>query len=317
MSVVSVFFSYSHVDEEMRDQLEKHLIMLKRNGDISTFHDRKILAGATFGDEIDKKLLESEIILLLVSVDFLNSEYCFSIEMKAALERRSRGEAEIIPVIIDHCDWHNSPLKGLLAATRDGKPITEYANYNKAFLEITNKIRNVINSIKSKSAISESAGTETYSNDDIELKVVSNERSANLHVKKEFTDLDKENFLNETYDYMNRFLQNTLNEFEKRNVNFQTKFSANDSEIRIMVYKNGNKEAFCKIIKGGTISYMTDSIIYSEDEYGTSFSESLSVVDDGTSLLWNSQLGINRNSEPMTQYGAAEYFWEKLISRFQ
>jgi hypothetical protein len=72
---VNVFFSYSHTDEVLRNELEKHLIMLKRKGVINTWHDRNIDAGSDIDSEINAHLLQSDIVLLLVSVDFLASYY--------------------------------------------------------------------------------------------------------------------------------------------------------------------------------------------------------------------------------------------------
>ena len=91
--MASLFFSYSHADEALRDQLEKHLSALKHQGKIETWHDRRILAGQTFSSEIDSHLESADIILLLVSPDFLASDYCYEVEMRHALERHQRGEA--------------------------------------------------------------------------------------------------------------------------------------------------------------------------------------------------------------------------------
>jgi len=77
-----VFFSYSHADEELRDQLEKHLTMLKRQGAIETFHDRRIPAGNEVDRSISAELERADVILLLVSPDFLASAYCYDIEMQ-------------------------------------------------------------------------------------------------------------------------------------------------------------------------------------------------------------------------------------------
>src|SRR5687767_9911103 len=89
---VSVFFSYSHRDETLRDELETHLAVLRRRGIISGWHDRKITPGHDWATEIDIHLESSEIVLLLVSADFIASDYCFGIEMKRALERHDRRE---------------------------------------------------------------------------------------------------------------------------------------------------------------------------------------------------------------------------------
>ncbi|MDQ3815122.1 MAG: toll/interleukin-1 receptor domain-containing protein [Armatimonadota bacterium] len=97
---VEVFFSYSHRDSELRHELETHLSVLKRQGIITTWHDRDIGAGSEWKGQIDKHLESAHLILLLVSANFLDSDYCYDIEMKRAMERRDSGEARVIPIIL-------------------------------------------------------------------------------------------------------------------------------------------------------------------------------------------------------------------------
>src|SRR5262245_25912977 len=130
--MVSVFFSYSHEDEQYRDQLEKHLATLKRQGLIDAWHDRRILAGDDFARQISDELGKANVVLLLVSASFLASDYCFGVEMKRALARHDAGEAHVIPVIVRPCDWHSAPFGRLLAAPRDGKAITTWSNFDEA-----------------------------------------------------------------------------------------------------------------------------------------------------------------------------------------
>src|SRR5690349_5863095 len=102
---VSVFYSYAHQDEALRQQLETHLSLLRRQGLISEWYDRKILPGAEWVGEIDEHLERASIILLLISADFLASDYCYDKEMTRALERHKQGEARVIPIILRPCDW--------------------------------------------------------------------------------------------------------------------------------------------------------------------------------------------------------------------
>lgn len=138
-----VFFSYSHKDEELRNELEKHLIMLKRKGIIETWHDRVILAGSELTNEIDKNLQNADIILLLVSIDFLASDYCYDIEMKKALEMHANNEATVIPVILRNCDWHSAPFGKLMAVPIDGKGIVTWSDRDSAFLNVAKSIEAV------------------------------------------------------------------------------------------------------------------------------------------------------------------------------
>ncbi len=107
---ISIFFSYSHLDESLRDELAKHLKLLERQGAIATWHDRKITAGQEWANAIDHHLETAQIILLLVSVNFLASDYCYDLEMKRALERHETGAAKVIPIILKPVDWEFAPF---------------------------------------------------------------------------------------------------------------------------------------------------------------------------------------------------------------
>src|SRR5258708_4414882 len=107
---VTIFFCYAHEDEALLNKLKAHLKPLQRRGLIDTWHDREIGAGTAWEQEIKQHLDAAQIVLLLVSPDFMNSEYCYSIEMKHALERHARGEAKVIPVILRPVYWQEEPL---------------------------------------------------------------------------------------------------------------------------------------------------------------------------------------------------------------
>src|SRR5262245_14882000 len=102
---VTLFYSYSHRDEKLRDALAKHLMLLKRQGLLKEWYDRQIDAGDEWKDEIEANLNSADIILLLVSVDFIASEFCWGKELTRALERHNAGEARVIPVILRPVDW--------------------------------------------------------------------------------------------------------------------------------------------------------------------------------------------------------------------
>jgi hypothetical protein len=135
-----VFFSYSHRDESLRDELEIHLAALKRQGVIDTWHDRRIVAGSEVHNQISEHLEHADVILLLVSPYFIASDYCYDLEMSRAMERHEHGEAQVIPVILHPCDWRRLPFGKLLATPTDGKPISKFPNQHDAFLEVTKAI---------------------------------------------------------------------------------------------------------------------------------------------------------------------------------
>lgn len=138
-----VFFSYSHRDEKLRDRLDAHLSSLKRMDLIQSWHDRKISAGSDFNESIDRYLDSADLVLLLISPDFLNSEYCYCKEMKRALARHAMGEAQVVPVILRPVDWEKAPFAHLQAVPKDGKPITRWADRDEGFLDAAKGIRRV------------------------------------------------------------------------------------------------------------------------------------------------------------------------------
>jgi len=144
---VNVFFSYSHKDEEQRQELLAHLSGLKRGGLIREWHDRKILAGEEWKGEIDKNLEGADLILLLVSAYFIASDYCYEKEMKRALERRAAGEAWVVPIIVRDCEWHTTPIGALQALPTEGKPVLEWPSKDAAWADVARGIRKVVESL--------------------------------------------------------------------------------------------------------------------------------------------------------------------------
>ena len=136
-----VVFSYSHKDEKLRDRLDAHLAPLRHMGIIHSWHDRKITAGSHVDEGIDAQFEKADLILLLISSDFLNSEYCYRKEMVNALQRHAEGKARVIPVILRPVDWEKSPFAHLMAVPSDGRPITRWTNRDLAFLNVAKEIR--------------------------------------------------------------------------------------------------------------------------------------------------------------------------------
>src|SRR5262245_30973317 len=108
-----VFCSYSHRDEAFRKELDPFLAVLEREEVIASWHDRKIDAGAEWKEEIDVELNRSDLILLLISVDFIQSRYAFEIEMTRALEMHDMKRARVVPILI-----RPTPLDGRLPFER-------------------------------------------------------------------------------------------------------------------------------------------------------------------------------------------------------
>lgn len=145
---VEVCISYSHKDYRLREKLETHFSLLKRQGVIDAWHDRRITAGREWASAIDEHLDRAALILLLVSADFLASDYCYDREMTRALERHDAGDARVIPIILRPVDWHNAPFARLEALPRDGKAVTDWSSRDRAFKDIAEGIRRAVAEIR-------------------------------------------------------------------------------------------------------------------------------------------------------------------------
>lgn len=139
------FISYCHHDKAALERLHVHLKNLTRGGHIETWYDRDILAGSDLNAEIERELESADIFLLLVSPDFIASDYCVEREMARALERHATGKARMVPIIVEECDWKAmGELRQLKAVPTDGKAISEWANANTAYLNVVQELRRII-----------------------------------------------------------------------------------------------------------------------------------------------------------------------------
>lgn len=144
-----VFISYSHKDARLRRDLETHLTLLQRQKVIAMWTDRMITAGDEWKGEIDHNMESADVILLLVSADFVASDYCYDVEMTQALKLHVARKARVIPVILRACDWHSAPFAKLHALPTDGKPVTLWTDKPSAWTDVAAGIRKVAEQIRS------------------------------------------------------------------------------------------------------------------------------------------------------------------------
>lgn len=144
---VLVFYSYSHKDKRFRDDLSTSLAILRRKGAIEEWYDRKIVAGSQWADEIDDHLDAAQLILFLVSRDFIASEYCYGKEMTRAIERHNQRRARIIPIIIRPWDFSGTPFATLQALPTDARAVTVWPNRDKAWLDVLDGISKAVEEI--------------------------------------------------------------------------------------------------------------------------------------------------------------------------
>lgn len=317
--MAKLFFSYSHKDEELRNELEVHLAMLQRQGLITAWHDRRIGAGKDIHSEISAELEGADIVLLLVSAHFLASDYCYDKEMARALERHQEGTAKVIPVILHPCDWHNAPFGNLRATPLDGKPVSMFANQNEALSQIARDIRGAVEELGF--TIQKTEGSEPVSSGRSIRDTA--QRSSKLRVKKKFTDQEVDSFLEESFEYIARYFEASLDELQARNRNITTKFRRIDANcFTASIYDDGARASECTIWTGGETSFIGGIAYYGGITFSRNqYNESLSIENDGYSLHlkpWGmSRFGFGEKPESLTQEGAAEYYWTLLINPLQ
>ena len=324
-----VFMSYSHVDEALRNELEKHLEVLRRQGVVSIWHDRRIGPGQELHHQIATELQMADIILLLVSADFLSSDYCYEMEMTRAMERHEQGDARVIPVILRPCDWHGTPFGDLKAVPEDGKPVTKHATLDDGLVQVAQAVRQAAQTC-GNIAVSQPgqpttrphvAATQTSPPTGQTGQGLL--RSANLSVPREFTDRERNAFLTHAFEYLVRYFENSLEELQSRNEHVETEFRQIDANrIEAAAYVSGREQSRCGIwiSLGGT--WGAKGIFFSHAGLGdgNGYNESMSVGDDGFTLHLR-PLGFSRPNPQgggaLTFEGAAEYYWTLFVERLR
>src|ERR1051326_2168069 len=156
---IKLFYCYAREDRELRDQFEKSLSGLKRYYHLGNWYDREILAGQDWEQVITEQLNSADVIFLLISPDFIASDYCYGIEMQRALERYREGNCIVIPILLRPTHWEEEPFGKIQLLPTDAKPITRWSDRDEAFQDvvkaISNSIKGLLDSRKTKEFIEE------------------------------------------------------------------------------------------------------------------------------------------------------------------
>jgi hypothetical protein len=145
---IKIFYCYAHRDRDLRDRIDKHLGVLKQLGHIVGWYDREIQAGTEWEREIEENLSAANIILLLVSANFVHSDYCYGVEMRKALEMHAKGKAHVIPILLRPVDWQDAPFAKLQMLPTGAKPITTWSDPEEALEDVARQIRAVVNTLR-------------------------------------------------------------------------------------------------------------------------------------------------------------------------
>jgi len=176
MSKPKLFISYAHEDELHLKQLTNRVKGLERQELIESWSDNEILPGMDWDDEIKSQLADADVIIFLISPDFIASEYIHKVELKNAVKRHNESEVIIIPVVIRPCDFSSLEIKKFQALPKGAKPISKWEDKDDAWLDVLQGIKKVINNIDKilKKRVEKPANTnedETGKEDEANLKM--------------------------------------------------------------------------------------------------------------------------------------------------
>ncbi|WP_227272158.1 toll/interleukin-1 receptor domain-containing protein [Roseobacter weihaiensis] len=196
------FISYSHQDAVALERLHVHLANLHREGRVETWYDRDILAGDILDDEISRELEAADLFLLLVSPDFIASSYCVEREMQRALERHDAGEARVVPIVVEPCEWAATPqLSRLKAVPKDGNPISEWANANNAYLNVVREIRRIVDAGETAAPASSAPATQWQG-------------TPPYRVQRDFDEIDRSDYRDAAFITIKAYFRRAIGEID-------------------------------------------------------------------------------------------------------
>lgn len=234
--------------------------------------------------------------------------------MTRALERHAAQEARVIPVILEPCVWQDLPFGSLRATPTDGKPVSKHANPHDAFVDIVNAIRDALPT-KPVNEVGESIPVSGSAPRTEEIVI----RSSNLRVRQQFTDENRHQFLEKSFEYIAKFFEASLAEIEARNPDIIGRFKRVDANrFTAVLFRQGQE------IASGTVWFGDDSGMGRGINYvngiqsgSNTYNESLSVTDDGYAQFLRGFGFSSSAEENLSQHGAAELLWRHIIEHLQ
>jgi hypothetical protein len=138
-----VFISYAHVDEPWKQRVIEAFAPLLHDGIVSAWHDGMLLPGDRWEAKLLSALADADVVLLLVSQAFLESDYTRETELPLAVERADRGRNRLVPIILESCDWARHPFAKYQALPGDRVPIAERSDSDLALNDCVERLRRV------------------------------------------------------------------------------------------------------------------------------------------------------------------------------
>jgi len=144
---VQVFISYSHKDERWLSDLLKHLKPYVRDESITAWSDRQITPGSKWLPEIEEALALTKVAVLLVTPDFLASDFIHEKELGPLLKEAEKGGVRILWIPVRACSYKKTPLKNYQAVIDPDKPLVNFRlNRDKTWVSICEEIERAVKS---------------------------------------------------------------------------------------------------------------------------------------------------------------------------
>ena len=307
---MEAMISYSHSDDEALNRLHTHLAVLHREGHIQHWFDRDILAGDEIDAEIDEKLESCGLFLLLVSPDFLASDYCVNREMERILERHRTGDARVVPIIVEPCDWKATLLIKLKVLPRDGKPVSNWQNPNSAYLNVVEELRRVLNSADVPQTIQEKESETQVS--------ARSAGAARYRVKRDFDEIDRSIFREDAFRIIRDYFSDAISTIEP-SAELRGRFvSISDASFTCTVVNKMREHGTAHI----TVHMCTDRLSFGDISYGYSENESpttangmFTIEADEYELYLSAWIDFEGEQMRVSPNEAAERLWERFIEK--
>ncbi|MFT9180454.1 MAG: toll/interleukin-1 receptor domain-containing protein [Zymomonas mobilis] len=302
---MKAFISYCHKDENILNDLKKHLAGLKRNGLIEAWFDHQILPGDSIDQTIKDNLKNSDLFLLIITPDFIASPYCMDTEMRYALNRHDKGEARVIPIIAEPCDWKSvTELSRLKALPKDAQPISMWTNTNVAFLNIVDGLRDIIQC---------QTNTNNVPSQFQEKKM---DVSKKYQIQKDFDQIDKTEFKKQSFNAIKEFFKHSITEINSID-DLHGAFDEIDSlsfGCTLVNKKMANKTAYITVRSAkNSISFGDIQFSFTEHAPEGSMNGWFQVSSDDYNQFLLSG-GGSLSNKPLTSQEAAENLWNDFIT---
>lgn len=318
------FISYTHADSALKDQLVRHLAPLRREGLIDLWHDGILRPGEHLDPAVQAALAASDVVILLVSADFIASEYCYEQEMLRAFARQRDGTARVMPIILRPCQWKGVPigngetLSEFVALPKDGKAVISWSDADTAFDNAVGAIRDMLKAGNGNNspAIGVRDRSPTAA---VELVARPGGSTTLLGIPAKPTDLDRDRFLRSGFATAAALFEQNLAELNASDPRIDTDFERIDSRsFAASVYLDGNRVGQVSIWYGSDtwinalcLSYDTAS------STRNSMNDWLPVEDTPQGLAFGTGNSMSRRRAdgPLDAQGSASYFWENFLEQ--